>query len=305
MTPSRLRSWLFVPGDDARKREKAGAVGADVLILDLENAVAGAAKVEARRDVQAYLKARPAADRSSALWVRVNPLDQGGGDDLAAVIQAGPDGVMIPKIDDPDDMLEIDARLGGLEAEAGLPVGRIGVAPLIETPRAVLGLPRFGRGAPRLRALTWGAEDLAASLGATRRREGSAWIGAFAQARSGVLLAARAAGVDAVETVYPDFRDLEGLAADSRRASGDGFSGRLAIHPDQVEVLHAAFAPSEADRLQARRILEAFARSPASGVASLDGAMIDAPHLAWARKILADVPEGADAETMPGDDPRD
>lgn len=282
------RSLLFVPGDSEKKLAKAEGAGADALILDLEDAVATERKPAARALVREYLRARTLGPgRASALWVRVNPL---GGDlidaDLAAVLAAGPDGIMLPKPAGPDDVRALARRLDEMGAPSAVKI--IPVAS--ETPAAVFNLGGYAA-APkieRLAGLTWGAEDLSAALGASGNRDASGeWSFTYKLARSLTLLAAHGAGVAAIETLHADFRDLEGLHASSRAARGEGFAGRLAIHPDQVAIINAAFTPSEAEVAFARAIVAAFDADASLGAVAIDGKMIDQPHLKQARKLIA------------------
>ena len=275
----RLRSLLFVPGDRPERMQKALGVGADALILDLEDAVAPAAKPEARKQVAAFI----GANSGAPIWVRVNPLDGPEiASDLAAVVPVHPFGIVLPKAEGGASIAELSRRL----AELGDSTARI-FAIATETPAALFQLGTYG-GQQRLAAMSWGAEDLPAAVGAiTSREEDGSYTPPYELARSLCLFGAVAAGVAPIETVYPAFRDLEGLKAFTGRARRDGFIGMMAIHPDQVPVINAAFTPSEAEIAHARRIVEAFAASPSAGALSLDGKMIDRPHLIQAQRILA------------------
>lgn len=278
----RLRSLLFVPADSERKLAKAASAAADALILDLEDSVSPANRPPARALAAEFLSHRP-----GPTWVRINPLHTADAlADLAAIVRAAPDGIMLPKAT-AQACHRLHAMLDALEARDGLPCGAIKLIPVAtETPAAVLGLHRYARTPlPRMAALTWGAEDLAAELGASTNRMASGVFDVPYQAvRVQALLAARAANVEPVETLHADFRDLEGLKTDTERAARQGFSGRLAIHPDQVAVLNAAFTPTDADLAHARAVVAAFAGG--AGVASLDGKMLDAPHLRAAERVL-------------------
>ncbi|WP_034160169.1 HpcH/HpaI aldolase/citrate lyase family protein [Sphingomonas sp. ERG5] len=274
----RLRSLLFVPGDRPDRMEKALALGADVLILDLEDSVSPAAKPEARAAVAAFLR-RP---RTATLYVRVNPLDSGLiDDDLAAVLPAGPDGLLLPKAEGAASLAALDARLSG----------DIAILPIAtETPAAIFSLGSYGGVTSRLAGLTWGAEDLPAAIGAATSREADgSYTAPYQLARSLTLFGAHAAGVLAIETVYPDFRDLDGLAAYAARARRDGFTGMMAIHPAQVPVINAAFTPSAAEIEHARQVVALFDANPGAGALALDGKMVDAPHLKSAKRLLAGV----------------
>lgn len=286
-----LRSWLFVPGDSEKKLAKVDGCGADAVILDLEDSVAPANKGVARDLVAAFLKARPRDGRTVQMWVRVNPFDTGlTADDLAAIVPGDPDGIMQPKIDGPEDVRALSSQLDTLEAEHGLAAGAIRILPVAtETPIAPFRLGDFATaGLTRLAGLTWGAEDLSAALGAsTNLGADGAWAFTYQMVRSLTLLAAHAAGVPAIDTLYVDFRDDAGLRAASRAARAEGFSGRLAIHPAQVAGINAAFSPSEEDIAFARRIVAAFEDAPAVGTIGIDGKMYDLPHLKAARRTLA------------------
>ena len=275
----RLRSLLFVPGDRPDRREKALRAEADALILDLEDAVAPAAKPEARKAVADFLAAHPEAP----LWVRINPLDgEEAVRDLAAVVAARPAGIVLPKA---EGGASVAALVRRLEA-AGNESARI-LAIATETPAAMFQLGSYG-GAARLAGLTWGAEDLPAAIGAaTSREQDGRYTPPFELARSLCLFGAAAAGVAPIETVYPAFRDLDGLAAYAARARRDGFTGMMAIHPAQVPVINAAFTPSEEEIEHARAVVAAFAQNPGAGALSLGGRMIDRPHLVQAQRVLA------------------
>ena len=275
----RLRSLLFVPGDRPDRMEKALKSGADALILDLEDSVAATAKPEARRAVAAFL----AANESARLWVRINPLDSDEADkDLQALLPAHPDGLVLPKAEGGASVAELARRL----AQRGNVTARI-LAIGTETPAAIFGLGTYG-GHKRLAGLTWGAEDLPAAIGAaTSREEDGSFTTPYEIARALCLFGAAAAGVAPIETVYPAFRDLDGLAAFAARARRDGFTGMMAIHPDQVAVINQAFTPSEAELSHARAVVAAFAANPEAGALSLDGRMIDRPHLVQAQRLLA------------------
>ena len=270
----RLRSLLFVPGDRPDRMEKALAAGADGLILDLEDSVAEARKGEARDAVVAFLN-RP--ERPVPLLVRVNPLRSAHIDaDLVATTAARADAIMLPKAEGAKSIL-------ALSTWTGLPILPIAT----ETPAAIFALGTYGEVADRLLGLTWGAEDLPAAIGATAAREvDGRYTAPIEMARSLALMGAHAAGVPAIETVYPDFRDLDGLAAYAARGARDGFTGMMAIHPDQVAVINRAFTPSAADVAAARAIVDAFAADPQAGVLVVEGKMVDAPHLAQARRLI-------------------
>jgi citrate lyase subunit beta/citryl-CoA lyase len=279
-----LRSLLFVPADSERKLEKARASKADAVILDLEDSVAPKNRPRARDLLREFSKA---VVSGPALWVRINPLDSADcAGDLDTVIAAKPAGVVVPKADSPGTLRELDRELSQRERAHDLPEGSIRVIPVAtETPAAVLSLFEYRNPPPRLQALTWGAEDLSAALGAATNRDEHGEFGfTYKVVRTLCLIAAKAAGVDAIETLHADFRDGAGLERVARTANREGFTGMLAIHPDQVDIINAAFTPSPDDVVHARRVVEAFAGG--AGVASIDGKMLDQPHLKQAQHIL-------------------
>jgi len=284
----RLRSLLFIPADSERKLHKGDGVAADALILDLEDAVAPVNKPAARKLALDYLLQR-AQDRRSQLWVRINPITmEESKADLATVMEGRPDGIVQPKTRSPDDVIELGLRINQLETEFGIENGATRILPVAtETPEAMFSLGQFSRCGQRLAALTWGAEDLSAALGAVSNKDsGGNWTFPYQVARAFCLFAASAAGVPAVDTLYADFRDNAGLRAACDSARRDGFSGKLAIHPAQVDVINAAFTPSAEEIAHAQRVVAAFAAQPEAGTLALDGQMLDVPHLTQARKIL-------------------
>jgi citrate lyase subunit beta / citryl-CoA lyase len=286
----RLRSLLFVPGDSERKFVWAKDCGADALILDLEDSVAPSEKDNARAAVAGLIE--PEAKRTWTFIVRVNALDTGLTlDDLAAVVKPGLDALLIPKVNGAADLERIGCYLDALEAKADMASGSVKLAIVAtETPKAMFALGSYAPAHPRLIALTWGAEDLSAALGATDNKEpDGSWTFPYQLARARCLFAASAAEVLAVDTIYADFRDSEGLDRDCRRSRRDGFVGRLAIHPDQIATINRCYAPSEAEVAHARKIVAAFDANPGSGVLGVDGKMVDLPHLIAARKILVSI----------------
>ena len=283
------RSLLFVPGDSDRKLAKCTGSGADVVILDLEDSVVAAEKPAARQRVADFLAARPRPP-SPRFWVRINPLTTPEATaDLEAVIGSKPDGVVQPKARSPDDVLRLSRYLDELEAQHGLAAGAISILPIAtETPEAIFSLGGFGRCGTRLYGLTWGAEDLSAAIGATETREPSGhWTAPFQLVRSLCLFGAAAAGVAAIDTLHADFRDTVGLRSSCAEARRDGFTGKLAIHPDQVAVINECFVPSAAEISEARRIVELFAGNPGVAALAFEGRMVDIPHLRRAEKTLA------------------
>jgi citrate lyase subunit beta / citryl-CoA lyase len=288
------RSWLFAPGDSERKMEKATAGSADIVLLDLEDAVVEAEKPKARSMVAAFLKAN--AEQRARLWVRINPL-QGPHAlaDLVAIMPARPGGIMLPKARGRAEVDRLDHYLTALEAAAGARQGDTKVIVLVtETAEAMFTTGSYA-GAPRLVAMTWGAEDLADALGASENRNKDGSYGfTYELARSLCLLGAAAAGVSAIETMQGDFRDEVGLrkrAAQVRRA---GYRGMLAIHPAQVDVINAAFTPSAEELASAQEIVDLFAANPTAGTIGHKGAMLDRPYLARAQALLAAARRAAD-----------
>jgi len=277
----RLRSLLFVPGDRPDLMQKALGAEADALILDLEDSVALQSKPQARIDVATFLRREP---RPAPLFVRINPLQSGLTDqDLDAILGAAPDGLMLPKAEGAESVLEVGRRSSarGGPATPILPIAT-------ETAAAIFRLGEYAAVAGRLAGLTWGAEDLSAAVGAASAREVDGSLAApYELARALTLFAAHAAEVPAIETVYPAFRDHDGLSRYVARAARDGFAGMMAIHPSQVKIINAAFTPSAEAVARARRIVAEFAKHPGAGVLSIDGAMVDAPHLKQAQRVLA------------------
>jgi citrate lyase subunit beta/citryl-CoA lyase len=287
----KLRSLLFVPADSERKFAKANVIGADALILDLEDSVAPPRKTLARDMVKELLGGPP---RGWAFLVRVNPL--GGGltlGDLAAVVRPGLDGILIPKVSGIKDVELISNYVDALEIAAGIQPGHVKLLVVAtETPAAMIGFASYATPNRRLVAMTWGAEDLGAALGALSNKEPNGdWTFPYQVARAQCLFAAGAAGVQALDTLYGDFRDKNGLAESCRIARRDGFVGRIAIHPDQIATINECFTPSDADLAHARRVVAAFAAQPDAGTLGIDGKMYDMPHLIAAKRVLASVGE--------------
>lgn len=278
---------LFVPGDRPERMDKAIHLGADALIIDLEDSVSIDRKDFARDSVRAFLDATP---RPLPLIVRVNPLDSEYLEaDLDAVFAAAPDALMLPKA---EGAHSVSAFLDRLAERGSSPPPTLPVA--TETPAAIFGLGSYGAVAEHLCGLTWGAEDLPAAIGAAISREQDGrFTPPYELVRSLSLFAAHAAGVAAIETVYPAIRDLDGLAAYAARSARDGFVGMMAIHPSQVPVINQAFSPSADAIAAARQIVDAFSANPTAGALQLDGNMIDAPHLKQARALLARAGEPA------------
>lgn len=294
-----MRSLLFVPGDSAAKLAKALGSGADALILDLEDSVAPDAKAAARAVTRAFLAEHGKAAGRPRLYVRLNGLTTGLiEDDLDAVMPGAPDGVMLPKAEGGVDVAHLSAKLAVREAESDLPDGGTRILAIAtETAKGVFALGTFAGASRRLEGLAWGAEDLSADLGAETNRQAD---GRFAEpyrlARALTLMGAAAAEVAAVDTVFTNFRDLDGLAAECEASRRDGFSAKMAIHPAQVPVINAAFTPTPEALARARAIIAAFAGAPGAGVVGLSGEMLDRPHLKRAERTLARLPATATKE---------
>ena len=289
--PAKVRSWLFAPGDSARKMEKALGGEADQVILDLEDAVAIDNKPEARAMVAQFLADN--ADQRARMWVRVNPLDgEWTQADLEAVMPARPGGIMLPKAESGEDMRTLDAMLTPLEVVHGIEAGTTPVTVLAtETAAAMFGTGTY-RGTPRLAGMSWGAEDLADSIGALGNTEpDGSYRPTYELARSLCLLGAAAAGVPAIETIMADFRDLDGLKTRAEMVRRDGYKGMLAIHPAQVPVINAAFTPSDDELAEAREIVALFEANPGVGTIGWRKGMLDRPHLSRARQLLAQIDE--------------
>lgn len=288
MTGRRIsyRSMLFVPGDSEKKLAGAAASGADALIIDLEDSVTAGRRPLARRLARECAATGPGID----LWLRINPLASGeAAADIRDAFDPGFRGVVLPKADGAAALRQLDLMLTRAEADCGVAPGATGVLPIAtETPAAVFRLHEYAGASPRLAGLTWGAEDLSSAVGATAARDAEGgWLAPYRMARGLSLFAAAAAGVTAVETVFTDFRDDAGLERTARAARRDGFRSMLAIHPRQVPIINASMTPSADEVARARRIVALFETNPDAGVLSLDGEMIDRPHLRQAEGIVA------------------
>ena len=285
-----MRSLLFVPGDSARKLEKAMQSGADALILDLEDSVAPSNKAAARQVTAEFMAAAARDSHRPRLIVRVNALTTGMTDaDLDGIMAGDPDAILLPKTVGGADVAHLGAKLAVREAEFGLPDGGTGIIALAtETAASVFALGSLAGASRRLIGVTWGGEDLSAVVGAeANRTPDGLYTDPYRIVRSLALLAAAAAEVDAIDSVYTKFRDLDGLAEECREARRDGFVAKMAIHPAQVPVINDAFTPSPDAIARARRIVEAFEANPDAGVVGIDGEMVDMPHLKRAQRLLA------------------
>ncbi len=280
-----MRSLLFVPADSERKLARGLESGADALILDLEDSVAASNRATARRQAREFLAAY--GPERIRRYVRINPLASGLAlDDLAATVAGHPDGILLPKCV-PDDVRTADHYLSAFETAAGAAVGTTCIVAIAtETPAAVFALGGYAGVSPRLEAITWGAEDLSACIGGNNRTIDGTYDGPYRLARSLCLLAASAADVVAIDTIYTDFKDEAGLKSECLAARRSGFAAKMAIHPAQLATINEAFSVSAAERQWAERVVAAFAARPDSGTLALDGKMIDKPHLVLARRLL-------------------
>ena len=283
-----LKSLLFVPGDSEKKLANAASTGADALLLDLEDAVSQDRLPAARGLVLDYLKSH---DRSSQqVWVRINPLNtQLSLPDLVAVMPGKPDGIVLPKPLNASDVLQLDHFLSALEQRESIKAGHTRILPVAtEVAGALFSLNTYAGCSARLAGLTWGAEDLATAVGAsTNKKDNGEFDDTFVLARSLCLLAAAHAGVQAIDTLSVDFRHADSLQADVQRAKRQGFSGKLAIHPDQVAIINAGFTATPEELQHAQRIVDAFAQAGGAGAVQLDGKMVDKPHLTQALRLLS------------------
>jgi citrate lyase subunit beta / citryl-CoA lyase len=280
-----MRSLLFVPADSERKLSRAPQSGADAVILDLEDSVVPANRPLARRQAREFLES--AGSVGFRRYIRINPLASGVAlDDLAAVVPGRPEGILLPKCV-PEDLRTLDHYLSAFEAAFGIALGTIRVIAIAtETPAAMFMLGGYVGVSARLEGITWGAEDLAACLGGNNRRSDGIYDDVYRLARSLCLAGAAAAGVMAVDTIYTDFKDDDGLAAESAAARRSGFTAKMAIHPAQIPFINDAFSVSEEELAWARKVVAVFAENPDAGTIALDGKMVDRPHLTLARRLL-------------------
>jgi citrate lyase subunit beta/citryl-CoA lyase len=283
-----MRSMLFVPAHDARKLAKGLDAGADALIVDLEDAVPDAEKPRAREMCAEFVSAHRTR---LPIFVRVNALSTGlANADLSAVVRARPHGIMLPKCESGHDVATLDGAISEFEARHGVTTGSIRILPLVtETAASLFGMHSYAREAgPRLCGMFWGGEDLASDIGARANRDASArYTAPYALARALTLIGAAAARVPAIDAVYTGFRDRDGLRAEAAEAVRDGFSAKVAIHPDQIAVIHEVFTPSQAEVASARALIAAFDAAPAAGAIAIEGKMLDRPHYRAARRLLA------------------
>lgn len=283
-----LRSLLFVPGDSERKMEKAIESPADALILDLEDAVAPSRTHIAREMVREYLQVRKNRQHQQ-LWVRINPLNSPNAlKDLAAVVPGAPDGLLLPKVNSAADVIKVSDYLDALEVRDGVAPGSIRLIPVAtETPPALFSLGGYRCCGSRLAGLTWGAEDIAAALGASTNRQASGeYDTVYLLARSLCLAGAVAAEVQPIDTMYADFADAAGLEADAVASRRAGFTGKIAIHPAQVDIINRAFSPSPEEVAWSQQVVDVFAGNPGLGTVGINGKMLDMPHLKQAQRVL-------------------
>jgi citrate lyase subunit beta/citryl-CoA lyase len=300
-----MRSWLFVPGDSENKLAKAKKRGADMIIVDLEDAVAKGSKRDARELTTEWLKSERYTvlqqRESHPVWVRINALDTPyWREDLVSVMQGAPNGIIIPKVQGPLQLQTLNAEIYEHEQRNGMLNGSVQVIPFVgETAASALTIPSYLEASiPRLGGFAWGAEDLASAVSASRKRDAQGqWTDAMRFVRAQVLLAAHARDVVALDTVYGDYKDLKGLKKVAEDSAADGFTGMLAIHPDQVEIINEAFTPSSAQIAEAREIVNAFRENPDAGALAIDGRLVEKPHYERAKRLLgfeepADMPPG-------------
>lgn len=283
------RSMLFVPGDSEKKLAKAADGAADALILDIEDSVAPERKAMAREMIGTYLKSQSGARRRE-LWVRINPLDTDLAlPDLAATVAGRPDAILLPKAAGAADVVLLDHYLSALETRESVTPGAIKVVVVAtETGAAMFGLGTYSKATPRLLGLTWGAEDLAAAVGAASNSDETGDLTPlYKMARGLCLAAAAAADVEAIDTAYMGIGDPEGLRRVCNAARRDGFRGKIAIHPDQVAIINETFSPSDAEVAHAQAVVDIFAANPGAGTLKLDGRMLDIPHLKQAKRVLS------------------
>jgi citrate lyase subunit beta/citryl-CoA lyase len=285
-----MRSLLFVPADGGNKLDKAIASGADAVIIDLEDSIMPERKVAARAEALDFLKSERSKPQRPRLFVRINGLDTGmTDDDLEAIVAGRPDAVVFPKAEGGASVIHLDAKLTAREAIAGVPEGEIKIlAQAVESAAGLFAINDFRDASARLMGLTWGPEDLSAELGAEANRDAQGHLTEpYRLARSMCLYGAAAAKLAAIETVYVDFRNTEGLRRDTEDARRDGFTGRLAIHPAQVPIINEVFTPTAEQIAKAKAVIAAFAANPGAGAVGIDGKMFDRPHLARAQRLLA------------------
>lgn len=289
-TKTHVRSLLIAPALDYRKLENGFNCGADALVIDLESSIAPSAKMEARRDAAAFLAAFATKPKRPRLFVRLNDLDSGFCiEDLSSIIPECPDAVILPKAQSGADVARLSKQMDALERYAGLTHGRIGVIVMTtETPRALLEMHSFIGASPRLAGLGWGKSALRTALGATASRDSHGHItGPFALARSLCIIGAHAAGIQAIDSIYGDFRNLGGLARECLASARDGFTAKFAVHPSQTPIINDAFTPTDADVQEAGVIIAAFEAEGTPGLIAFQGRMLYRPDLEHAQNVIA------------------
>lgn len=285
-----MRSLLFVPADGGRKLDKAMSSGADAVIVDLEDSISAQGKAAARASAADFIKDAIKAATRPRLLVRVNGIATGLADaDLDAIVATCPDAIMLPKAEGGASIVHADAKLAAREALCDLPDGGIKIVAIATETATALFLAGTYRGSSaRLCALTWGAEDLSAELGAEANRDAlGSFLDPYRLARSLCLAGAAAAQVQAIDTVYVDFRDEAGLRRECEEARRDGFTGKMAIHPAQVAIINEVFTPTAESIAKAQALVAAFAAHPGAGTIGIGGIMYDRPHLERAKQLLA------------------
>jgi citrate lyase subunit beta / citryl-CoA lyase len=285
-----MRSLLFIPGDDEKKLGKGLGCGADALILDLEDSVSAPRKSAARGITSQYIAATRALERRPLLYLRINALDTPyWEEDLAGVMGSRPDGVLLPKARSGGDVHTLSIALNHAEERAGTEKGASRIIALTtEVPISVLQMHTYVGSSSRLEGLSWGAEDLSGVIGAHTNREADGrWTPPYQLVRNMCLFTAAAAATQPIDTVFVNFRDAAGLRAEAMEAARDGFTGKMAIHPNQVEVINEVFTPTAEQIAVADEIVQAFADNPQDGVLGIRGQMVDRAHIARAERILA------------------
>jgi len=285
-----MRSLLFVPADSEKKLAKSLTSAADVLILDLEDSVAAERRPLAREMASSFIASARSSGAKAKLYVRINPLDSRDWEaDLNGVMPSAPDGIIQPKPSSGEDVHKLSIALDHAETRHGIKPGHTKILPIVtEVPRSVLQLDSYIGSSSRLIAMSWGAEDLGAVIGSLANRdENGEFTSPYRLVRDLMLITASAAAVEPIDTVYVNFRDSKGLVAEAKTAKRDGFTGKIAIHPDQVEPINEVFTPTTAEVAHARAVIDAFAAQGNMGVASLNGMMLDKPHLKLADRVLA------------------
>jgi citrate lyase subunit beta/citryl-CoA lyase len=285
-----MRSLLFIPGDSPKKLEKGMGSGADALLLDLEDSISPTNKAQARATTLAFLKEAVPAKSRPRIYVRINGLATGlTDDDLDAIVAGRPDGIMFPKAEGGAAVIHCDAKITAREAIHGVPDSAIDIIAIAtETAKAMFLAGTYPKSSPRLKGLTWGAEDLSVELGAEVYRDGAGhFLAPYQFARSLCLAGAAAAQVQAIDTVYIDFRNEAGLRRECEEARRDGFTGKMAIHPAQVAAINEVFTPTAEAVKRAEAVIAAFAANPGAGTVGIEGVMYDRPHLERARQLLA------------------